>query len=72
MNTKDSAEAVVYLDSIEIISKGLDSCLSQFNYFETKSFSDEKYTKQFVDYMKEKHPDCLPLFVGTKGEGDIK
>jgi hypothetical protein len=66
MNAKDSATVLIYEDSLEIKAQGMDSCLKGASIFETKSFSDDKYTKQFIDYVTEKHPDCIPFFLGFK------
>lgn len=67
MNATDSATAVMYADSLQIKSIGLDTCIGDAKILESKAFSDEKYSKLFIEYIKEKHPDCVPLFLGREG-----
>jgi len=71
MNIKDSADAIIYLDSIEIKSKQIADCVGGAALFEDKfTNNNEKYIKQLFAYIKEKYPDCLPFFEGIPGNSD--
>lgn len=68
MNTEDSAEALMYADSLEKLSASIEPCIGDAGMLEEKANKDEKFTKQFIEYIREKHPKCLPFFLGVKGE----
>jgi hypothetical protein len=68
MNAKDSAEAEMYSDSLELISKKIEPCIGDLQTLEEKADRNEKFTKQFIEYIREKHPKCLPLFLGVKSK----
>ncbi len=73
MNTKDSLTAIMYADSLELKAKEIAPCFGDIDALEEKGRKDEKYTKQFLQYIEDKHPKCLPFFLGIKTDSkDIK
>jgi hypothetical protein len=73
MNTKDSLTAIMYADSLEKKTAELEPCFEGVDELEAKERNDEKYTKQFLQYIEDKHPKCLPFFLGVKSDPkDIK
>ncbi len=69
MNAKDSAQAMIYADSLQAMAMKLEPCIGDAETLEEKSLKNDKFTKQFVEYIREKHPKCLPFFLGVKGTG---
>jgi hypothetical protein len=70
MSAQDSSIAMMYLDSMEIKSKEIEPCIGNARLLEDKSVKDEKYTKQLIEYIREKYPDCLPFYQGVKSDSD--
>ena len=64
MNTKDSATALQYLDSIQQKGMLMEDCLEKAKEFENKDMENKKYVNQLFAYMQEYHPKCLPFFLG--------
>lgn len=66
-NAKDSTEAAVYGDSLEIMGEKMAPCLGNMDAFEKKlDNGNEKYMNQFLEYIYEKHPKCALFFIGMK------
>lgn len=68
----DSAKQQMYNDSLESKAMLLMPCLENIEKLEVKFESDDKYVEQFIGYLNEKHPDCLPLFIGKKIKDSVK
>ncbi len=60
----DSSLRRMYRDSFEIKAAELLPCLEEFEKLEVKFGTSEKYLNQMVEYIKEKHPNCVPLMMG--------
>jgi hypothetical protein len=73
MEAKDSAIASMYEDSLEIKAAQMGECFEKLNSIDFKPKTDnEKYLKQFIEYVKETHPDCVPFFLGVKDSNEEK
>ena len=55
----------MYRDSFELKAAELLPCLEEFEKLEVKFGTSEKYLNQMVAYIKEKHPNCVPLMMGV-------
>lgn len=66
-NAKDSVEAAMYGDSLEMMGEKMAPCLGNMDAFENKlDNGNEKYINQFLEYVNEKHPKCALFFIGIK------
>ena len=54
----------MYRDSFELKAAELLPCLEEFEKLEVKFGTSEKYLDQMVEYIKENHPNCVPLMLG--------
>lgn len=68
----DTAKKQMYSDSLESKAMMLMPCLENIEKLEVKFDRDEKYVEQFLGYLDEKHPDCLPLFMGKKTKDTLR
>lgn len=66
LNAGDSLSREIYADSFEVKVIELAPCLEKAEQFENKFSNSEEYTRQFIEYVREKHPDCVPYFLGEK------
>ncbi|HRE12150.1 MAG TPA: hypothetical protein PK605_02345 [Ignavibacteria bacterium] len=64
ISSKDSLTREVYADSFEVKVLELAPCLEKVDQLENKFSGSEEYTLQFIDYIKAKHPNCVPYFLG--------
>lgn len=62
---KDTMLRRMYRDSFELKAAELLPCLEEFEKLETKFGTSEKYLKQVSEYIKEKHPNCVPILMGN-------
>jgi hypothetical protein len=67
----DSARVQQLIDSLDRRTVEVTGCMEGLGKLENK-FTDEKFVEQFTGFMREKHPDCAPLFLGFKTETKIK
>lgn len=68
----DTAKKQMYSDSLESKAMQLMPCLENIEKLEVRFDSDDKYIEQFLGYLNDKHPDCLPLFMGKKSKDTVK
>lgn len=68
---KDSTKKLAYFQTLQEKAVELMPCLEKVEKLEVDFDKDEKYTKQLIDYIKEKHPDCMPFFIGTRNSMEI-
>lgn len=66
----DSARIQQLIDSLDSRTIEITGCMEGLGKLENR-FTDEKFVEQFTGYMREKHPDCAPLFLGFKTETKI-
>ncbi|HMQ80037.1 MAG TPA: hypothetical protein PKE39_07425 [Ignavibacteria bacterium] len=66
VSTEDSLTKAIYADSFEVKIIELAPCLENADQLENKFSNSEEYTKQFIEYVREKHPNCMPYFLGEK------
>ena len=71
-NATDTATRRMYKDSFEVKVVQLEPCLENLEKFEIKFGGSKEYMTQFVEYVKEKHPKCEPIFLGTSVTDTIK
>ena len=60
----DTSLRRMYRDSFEVKAAEMLPCLEEFEKLEVKFGTSEKYLSQMVEYIKEKHPNCVPLMLG--------
>lgn len=60
----DTSLRRMYRDSFEVKATELLPCLEEFEKLEVKFGTSEKYLNQMVEYIKEKHPNCVTLMLG--------
>jgi len=66
----DSARIQQLIDSLDSRTIEITGCMEGLGKLENK-FKDKKFVEQFAVYIREKHPDCAPLFLGFKTETKI-
>ncbi|MBL8017836.1 MAG: hypothetical protein JNK43_11235 [Ignavibacteria bacterium] len=66
---RDSLLRNAYRDSFELKIVEMAPCIEKEEKLDEKTASSDKYMEQFMKYVKEKHPDCYPMLIGT-GRGD--
>lgn len=71
VNEKDSAKKLEYFQTLQEKAVELMPCLEKIEKMEVELEKDEKYLKQLIEYVSEKHPDCMPFFIGTRNSMDI-
>ncbi len=63
-NATDTATRRIYKDSFEVKAAEMLPCLESLEKLELKSSDNKDYRYQFTEYVKDKHPDCVSLFLG--------
>jgi hypothetical protein len=63
-NETDTLLRKMYRDSFEVKAVEMLPCLEKFEKLETKFGSSDEYMNQFVEYVRDKHPKCVPLMLG--------
>ncbi len=68
----DTMKRRMYKDSFEVKAAEMLPCLEKYEKLETKFGTGKEYMDQFVEYVKEKHPKCVPLLLGTGSTDTVK
>ena len=71
-NAKDSLTELAYLDSFQIKVIELEPCIEKAEKMEIRYGLNEKYNSQFIQYVRDKHPDCEALWLGTNVSDSVK
>lgn len=66
VSSEDSLTRAIYADSFDVKIIELAPCLENAEQLENRFINSEEYTKQFIEYISEKHPNCVPYFLGEK------
>jgi len=61
----DTLKRKMYRDSFEVKAAEMLPCIENFEKLEVKFGTSEKYLNQFISYVKEEHPNCVPLLLGV-------
>ena len=61
----DTLKRKMYRDSFEVKAAEMLPCIENFEKLEVKFGTSEKYLNQFIGYVKEVHPNCVPLLLGV-------
>ncbi|MEO8512684.1 MAG: hypothetical protein ABI543_03930 [Ignavibacteria bacterium] len=71
-NATDTASKRMYKDSFEVKVVELEPCLDNLDKLEIKFGDNKDYLDQFVEYVKDKHPKCVPIFLGIGNTDTVK
>lgn len=67
-SSNDSLTKAVYTDSFQVKVIELAPCLEEADKLELKFGESKEYNKQFIQYVKDKHPDCVSLWLGESNK----
>ncbi len=63
-SSNDPSTKAIYTDSFQLKVIELAPCLEDADKIELKFGESKDYNKQFIQYVKVKHPDCVSLWLG--------
>lgn len=72
LNAADTVTKRMYKDSFEVKVVALEPCLDNLEKLEVKFGNSKEYLDQFVEYVTDKHPKCVTIFLGRGYTDSVK
>ena len=67
-SSNDSLTKAIYTDSFQVKVIELAPCLEEADRIELKFGKSKDYNKQFIQYVKDKHPDCVSIWLSESNK----